>query len=321
MEGPMKKIALKKLPSPLQGKHFPGYSIGQKIGGIFFLVLLVSAANIVVVKEMLHGLNGVAARLNVAGKLRMLSQKIAFEAATLVRIKNVGSDAAIKSGMRDFSTALAVLRHGGTVFGGVIQKLPSQQQPLLRAVDIDWIRYRSRIEDALAPPKMGIPATKQFEPVIAAAAGLLLSADALTSSIVAETQQTQERALMKIYALMLLDIGVLAAAFVQIRRQLVQPLRELSIHCRELAAGNYHVRSSLRSRDELGQLAHIFNDSAERIGNLLTHIEQDRTALRQAEAMYRGLAENSVVGVSRPLASEQFALLMEPESPAIGLAR
>ncbi|WP_238552205.1 bifunctional diguanylate cyclase/phosphodiesterase [Herminiimonas sp. CN] len=44
-------------------------------------------------------------------------------------------------------------------------------------------------------------------------------------------------------------------------------------------------------------MAYAFNDSAQRIGNLITYIEQDRQSLRQAEAMFRELAENSVVGV------------------------
>jgi len=73
----MVKDLVKELPSPNRGRSIWRPSIGQKIGGIFLLVLMVAAANIVVVKKMQHDLNGVAATLNVAGKLRMLSQKIA----------------------------------------------------------------------------------------------------------------------------------------------------------------------------------------------------------------------------------------------------
>ena len=67
-------------------------SIGQKMGWVFFVVLLVAAANIVVVKQMLNDLNDVAATLNVAGKLRMLSQRIAFETVSLSSAKSAEHD-------------------------------------------------------------------------------------------------------------------------------------------------------------------------------------------------------------------------------------
>src|SRR5690606_21948350 len=58
-----------------------------------------------------------------------------------------------------------------------------------------------------------------------------------------------------------------------------------------------NARVTYRSSDEIGELALAFNDSAEHIGRLVTHIQQDRQSLQRAEAMFRGIAENSMVGV------------------------
>lgn len=295
----MIKDLVKELPSPNRGRWIWRPSIGQKIGGIFLLVLLVAAANIVVVKKMQRDLNGVAATLNVAGKLRMLSQKIALETVSQALGKSGGHDT-IESGIHDFERALAALEHGGAVFGYDIQKLPSQHYSHVRAVQRNWIDYREHIRAVLAPLAMGIvvaPGVTQLESVTAVTSSLLARTEMLISSIVTQTQQTQDQALARIYALVLLDVLMLAMAFVAIRRQVVHPLSELSRYCRDLAAGNYSVRSSFQSFDEIGQLANVFNDAAQRIGDLVTHIEQDRQSLRQAEAMFRELAENSVVGV------------------------
>src|SRR5690606_2915475 len=53
----------------------------------------------------------------------------------------------------------------------------------------------------------------------------------------------------------------------------------------------------VRSTDEIGQLALAFNESAIKIGSLINDINEERQSLRRAEAMFRRLAENSMVGI------------------------
>ncbi|HTN64731.1 MAG TPA: EAL domain-containing protein [Burkholderiaceae bacterium] len=270
-------------------------SIGHKIGWIFLLVLLVAVANIVVVKQMLNDLNDVAATLNVSGKLRMLSQKIAFETANLSHRKKAKNEA-VDVGIRDFEAALTALLKGGSVFGYDIHGLGPQHQGRLQTVRFGWERYRDYIEAVLAEPA-GAPMVQQFGSIEEAAAITLADTENLISFIVADAQRTQRHGLTQIYFLLLLDILVLAAAFVAIRRKIVHPLHELSGFCHQLSAGNYDVRVGFRSSDEIGQLAVAFNHSAQRIGGLLGHLKQERQSLARAEAMFRQLAENSGVGV------------------------
>ena len=279
-------------------------SIGQKIGGIFLLVLLMAGANIILVKGLLHDFNGVAATVNVAGKLRMLSQRIAFETFNM-SMGQAADPAAIEHSISDFDTALTVLTGGGTAFGLEVRRLGMHHAASLDAVRRHWDRYRFNIREFLAVMAMapGMAAVASLDvttlrPRIASdATGLLENTEALIVSIVVENQLVQKRALLKMYALLLLDAVMLFVAFATARRQIIIPLRQLSYHCRELAAGNYNARVGYRSYDEMGQLALAFNDSAQRIGQLVMHIEQDRRSLRQAEAMFRGIAENTMVGV------------------------
>src|SRR5690606_18368009 len=82
-----------------------------------------------------------------------------------------------------------------------------------------------------------------------------------------------------------------------VRRRLVTPLLQLAQGSRALAEGRYDVRVAFDSRDEIGELVHSFNTAAARTGALIAQIESEHRQLQQAEAMFRGLAENSIVGV------------------------
>ena len=121
------------------------------------------------------------------------------------------------------------------MFGYDIPKLGVQHHGRLEAVQRDWAGYRSYVEAALAM-RAGTggsapAATLKFGSMAEAAATILADSESLIGFIVTDTQQMQQRGMMKIYALLLLDVLVLAAAFVAIRRKIVYPLQELSGYC------------------------------------------------------------------------------------------
>lgn len=281
-----------------------GISIGQKIGGIFICVLILAGTNVVMVREFLRDFNGVAATVNVAGKLRMLSQRIAF--ATLDSETKQGPDLGdIERSMAEFDVALLALDEGGKAFDSDIVRLGMLHAAPLGAVQDQWEAYRGNIGAFLAltasgeglPARTGLESLALRQRVSDGASRLLVSTEALIGSILTENERAQSQALLNMYGLLLLDGLMLLAAFGAARRQMIKPLRELSRHCHELSMGNYGTRVAYRSSDEIGRLASAFNDSAWRIAQLVDHIERDRHNLSQAEAMFRGVAENSMVGV------------------------
>jgi diguanylate cyclase (GGDEF)-like protein/PAS domain S-box-containing protein len=285
-----------QVPDSWKTLRLPGSSISKKIGTVFLVILLVAAANVAVVRGMLNDVNGVAETLNVAGKLRMLSQKIAFEATKELHRNGSGKEK-VAVALNDFDTALMALARGGNAFGYNVRMLSSRHQSLLDSARADWTSYRSHIEAALVKPVAADNFSAESGRITDSAGRLLADAEKLVDSLTNEAQQAQEHALIKMYLLLAVDVIVLAVVFIAVRRQIVRPLRDLAQHSRELADGNYCVRIDCDSYDEIGQLADSFNDSAQRIGNLIVRIDQDRQNLRQAESMFRGFAENSVVGV------------------------
>ena len=269
-------------------------TISRKIGVVFLVILAVAAANIVVVRNMLDDVNGLAATVNVAGRLRMLSQKIAFYATK--SLQSPGADSsAIAASLDDFDTALNTLSHGGEVFGYQIRPLAQPHQIRLQATKEDWQVFRAHVVGALQGSRNTVP--DAMRQVSDSAATLLGDAEALVRSLTDDAQLAQERALRTMYGLLLVDVLVLLAVFAAVKLRIVRPLRALAERSRELADGNYQANVDYRSNDEIGLLAARFNESARRIGDLVSRIERDRLSLKQAESMFRGFAENSVVGV------------------------
>ncbi|HJV50579.1 MAG TPA: EAL domain-containing protein [Noviherbaspirillum sp.] len=291
----MTEKLVSSLPGRLRKLRLPGISISQQIAVVFLGLLLAAAANVAVVRGMLGDVNGMAETVNVAGKLRMLSQKTAFEASRALHA-DVGRER-VAAALDDFDSALQALRLGGSVFGYHVRTPDRRHLALLDDARRNWSAYRARIERMLAQPRSALDADAESARIAEGAALLLADAETLVGSLTLQAQQAQEQALMKMYMLLLADALLLAAVFAAARRRIVRPLRELAQRSRELADGNYHVRIDYRARDEMGHLAEIFNYSARQLGNLIERIEQDRLNLRQAEAMFRGFAENSVVGV------------------------
>ncbi|MFI4940000.1 MAG: diguanylate cyclase domain-containing protein, partial [Burkholderiales bacterium] len=262
----------------------------------FTAILILAAANVVVVHAMLRDINGVAETINVAGKLRMLSQKIAFEAVNVLREQGKGK-AKLDAAMDDFDMAVSALRQGGSAFGYDVRILSSRIHRQLDVTREDWERYRSHTVKALARASGATDFTAEIVQIGKDAEWVLTDAETLVRSLTEESQQAQARALVEMYALLMLDMLVLAAAFLVARRQIVYPLVALTQRSREIAAGNYRSGIHFRSSDEIGQLANAFEHYAQRIGNLIARIDLDRVELKKAESMFRGLAENSIVGV------------------------
>jgi diguanylate cyclase (GGDEF)-like protein/PAS domain S-box-containing protein len=271
-----------------------GATLSAKVGTVFVLICVVALANIAVARMMVREQNGVAETVNVAGKLRMLSQKIAFEAAFPGHDSHTRGER-LRQSCRDYEAAIEALVSGGHAFGYQVKQPSLALDARLAELRAEWQRFRRDAEHAVSVDD-AIRAVS-LEPVARGSALLLQDAEAIVRLMTEEARKAQESALYQMYALFFADLVVLALAFLVTRRQIVLPLRDLAQQSRELAAGNYALRVAPRSADEIGQLARAFNDAARRIGNLVERLDRESRELRQTESIFRGLAENSMVGV------------------------
>lgn len=101
----------------------------KKVAVLFIGMLVVAALNLGLLHRMLQDFNGVAATATVAGKLRMLGQKLAFETLS---ISNGLSKAyeTLEHDIIDFEAAYLVLRSGGTAFNEFVRPLDEPAQSM-----------------------------------------------------------------------------------------------------------------------------------------------------------------------------------------------
>lgn len=283
-------------PKRASQSRWPRFNVNQKMVINFLVILLVAVANVIVVQTMLRDLKGVAETVGQAGKLRVLSQKIAFETSLVLRLEGHRQEQAVAT-IDAFEMHLSGLELGGNVFGHNAMTLSTQITPLVASVRPKWHSYRSHIESLLEMRTPPGEVTAELARVHTEAGQLLKIAEAIVQALTIEAQQTQERGLQVVYALVVVDVLVLFGIFLLARKQIVHPLRDLTRCSRRFGAGDYGVRSNFRGTDEIGELAAVFNFSALQIEELVTSIDLDRQRLQRAESIFRGLAENSVVGV------------------------
>lgn len=270
----------------------------QKVAIVFIGMLVFAGLNLGLLHRMLQDFNGVAATATVAGKMRMLGQKLAYE--TLSVSNGLSDDReAIEHDIVDFEAAYLVLRSGGTAFNEVIRPLAASHAVSLNSIWLAWRQYRNQIRVLLADAGgAGSPGVVERQKALAGvSAALLERTDALIQELVQESQATQQGVLGNMYLLLALNALILLAAYLAMSAQIVAPLQRLARHCRELAKGNYGERIMHEHDDEIGRLAQALNQSARQIGELMKAIERERKELRRTSAMFQGVARNAVTGV------------------------
>ena len=110
----------------------------------------------------------------------------------------------------------------------------------------------------------------------------------LTRAVVEEAIATTRRAILALVAAI---VAVLyAATFVLLKRMVSAPINRLETTVDQIAVGDLDARCVIESGDELGRLAVRVNTMADRL-------RDSARRLRESEATYRGIFENSLEGI------------------------
>ena len=112
------------------------------------LIALLAVGNVVALQLMLQRADNVTATLNIAGKLRLLSQRIALEA--LAEHAMLGGDwPDVQQRYADFFSYYRVLRDGGSIYGLQVRPIDSSLLPALEQLQARWVEYQSAIDGVL----------------------------------------------------------------------------------------------------------------------------------------------------------------------------
>ncbi len=222
-------------------------------------------------------LDGGAAAVNEAGRMRMQAYRMSLSVST-------GDAAAVARQATAFDQSLAVLRQGDPE-RPLFVPWDDAVRSHFSSVEQDWARYRQRWAQGPVTSVQGLPEeTARFAEHI----------DAFVADIeLAMSHWTRQLHLLELLAMALALLG--ATVLLYIGYVLVlEPLRLLKDATEKIQHGDFSTRVDLLRSDEFGTLAEGFNRMAERLQSMYRGLETkvaEKTALveekrERMEALY-----------------------------------
>jgi HAMP domain-containing protein len=267
----------------------PAPTLSRQFAALFALLLL-GFGNTLVLHQALSEHRGAAATINVAGTLRWLSQSIAYESQRLAAGASADR-AGVEARLNRGDEAIRALLQGGESAGFHVGRLRPEYLAAIERIDGQWSAYRAGIGRLFGKIEARQDAAADLDRLGAEAAAMLAAADEAVAILTRHFGELEAAALSRLYLLGAIDLAVLIAAFVAIRRRLVRPLIDLSQASEEIAAGHYAARSGYRSRDEVGRLAAAFDHMAAEMEGNVRQIADDLAERVRYQARTRAAGE------------------------------
>jgi two-component system nitrate/nitrite sensor histidine kinase NarX len=244
--------------------HFDGMSLASKLLAIGCLFLVLALASIGLTLWVTWQLDGGAAAVNEAGRMRMLSYELAL------RLQRQGdtphaSLPEVERRLQDFDQRIALLRTGDPA-RPLFVPWDEHTRARFESVTQGWQGLRQQALD-VAHEKPGAVCTPgQVD-------SLVVRIDAFVSAI--ESHISGWTALLHTFQIAMMALAILSAlALLYVGHVVVlEPISRLKAALRDIEGGNFATRVHVDSRDEMGSLADGFNSMAENLESLYNNLE------------------------------------------------
>ncbi len=233
------------------------WSLGAKLGLVATPFLLLALLAISLTLWVSWQLDGGAAAVNEAGRMRMQAYRMALAAAA-------PDTAGVNSHVTEFERSLTLLRDGDperplfvpwddTVRSGFVQ------------IEASWKKFR----DGALP---GANATDQ--PLAAATATLVDQINDWVAAI--ERRMSRWTAMLHLLQMLMMALAVLGAAALLYTGYLfvLAPVGQLKRAIEQMQRGDFGARVQAVGNDEFATLASGFNDMAEHLQSMYRNLEQ-----------------------------------------------
>jgi len=232
------------------------WSLGAKlmlVGTPFLLLALMSIALTLWVSWQL---DGGAAAVNEAGRMRMQTYRMALAVGT-------GEHAALPPLVNEFERSLDVLRHGD-LERPLFVPWDDAVRARFASVERDWARFRAQLTPSGAVATSGSNG---------GAAAFVADIDALVTAI--EHHMSRWTTLLHLLQMAMMAFAVLAAALLLYTGYLfvLEPVGQLKQGIERIQRGDFAARVDRVTSDEFGTLAEGFNGMAEHLQSMYRDLE------------------------------------------------
>ena len=232
------------------------WSLGVKLALVQVPFLLLAALSIVLTLWVSWQLDGGAAAVNEAGRMRMQAYRMSLSVST-------GDRAALARQVTEFEESLALLRTGDPE-RPLFVPWDDNVRERFAVVESDWQRFRRQWTTSPPASLSGLDRD---------AAEFVAHIGAMVHGI--ETHMSRWTAMMHLLQMAMLALVVLAAAVLIYTGYLfvLEPVARLKDAIERIQKGDLGARVEHASRDEFGTLAEGFNGMAEHLQSIYRNLE------------------------------------------------
>ncbi|MBI5743628.1 MAG: PAS domain S-box protein [Elusimicrobia bacterium] len=292
-------------------------SLLAEIAAFYVFLVVFFAASYLLHTRMQNDLLSTAPYLDMVGRQRMLTQRIAFLA---LKVQS-GSDAdrpELKSALAQFDVALASLQ--GKDFAK-----KSVSGPLGEALEkeaLAWKRYKASVLALASPTRPPVPAAGAASLEAGSSEMLLLCENAaLQLRLLTEAKLKSSRSAMSYF--LLLSLGITLLAIYRVQKGLVAPIRAIADLTAEITAGKFPEIHIPAPSNELGDMIRNFSTMRDSMNsnlqiktaiNSLLSLSLERLPL---DTLLDRLLENMLSTPWPGLAAKGAIFLADPETGAL----
>ncbi len=291
----------------------PGkYSLSTKLVSIGAVLLIVALTSIGLTLWVTWQLEGGAAAVNEAGRMRMQAWRLASTA------QSSRSPQAVAGLVAQFDQSLALLK-SGDASRPLFMPLDDKVNQRFAEVQDMWATHRN-LWLGRTPPDV--------DASLAVTAQTVQAVDGLVLSI--EQQLSRLTAILNLFQLVMMALAIAGAVIMLYTGYLyvINPLAHLQQGLRSIESGNFSTRVEVETQDEFGRVAQGFNGMAAELQTLYAgleaqvqlktqHIEAQRARL---ETLYEisafSAAANSIEELSRGFA-QRVRQVMKADAVAV----
>lgn len=257
------------------------WSLGAKLALVATPFLLLALASIAMTLWVSWQLEGGAAAVNEAGRMRMQAYRMALSVGT-------GQQQRLPEQVTEFRRSIDQLRHGDPE-RPLFVPWDDEVRARFAAVERDWAGFQARWLGAGAPA--------DTEALHRDTTAFVADVDALVQAI--ETHMSHWTALLHLAQLAMMALAVIGASVLIYTGYLfvLEPVGTLKQAIRRMQHGDFSARVERVSSDEFGTLAEGFNGMAEHVQSMYRHLEA-RVAEKTAELQEKRERLEALYGIT-----------------------
>ncbi len=209
--------------------------------------------------------------VDVAGRNRMLSQKIGFYAERIAR-GQADAIPTLKAAINLHHALLQTLKHGGVVPDSdnspAILPADAAITPTIRTTMSQWQRYRQAAEEVLlsAATSSSSATTGSALRLLEEQAPLMLAQNnLLVKAYVQANQRKQAQLQYLLIALLMVNLMLIMVTVLMVRHYIIRPLHLIQSAAERLARGNLTETTDYPYQDEVGQTIQHINHLTQRL--------------------------------------------------------